>query len=82
MSHSVLKADEDNLKRSNQSSLGSGLGFRPIRKRGYYRALNRRACWAVHHHAMKTMMNTLCADLYCPHNMAYLIFGLKGIVCG
>jgi len=51
--------------------------IQPIRKRGYYRALKRRAAWALMRKATNDMLNNVIEDLNCPSNVIYEICGLS-----
>lgn len=55
----MSEADRPNLAESLRGALATGPGGRPIRKRGYHRALKRGEVWAHHQKTMNAMMNSL-----------------------
>lgn len=65
----VLKADEVKLVRDGgPSSIGgvpkSGAKPRPIRKKGYYRAIKRGEMWAVVSYQTKKMIDDLAKQMF------------------
>lgn len=67
------EADGLNLSETTSTVLGSTGGGqpKPIRKRGYHRALKRGEQWAVTKNAWGELLNKFCADFYAPAMSAY-----------
>lgn len=69
------KAEGLNLSETTSNALGSTGGGqpKPIRKRGYHRALKRGEQWAVTKNAWGELLNKFCADFYAPAMSAYIL---------
>lgn len=84
--NSVSEADGTRTAESLRDSLAPAPGGRPIRKRGYHRALKRGEAWARQQKAMTDMMHDLDKMFYRRWEEKWSehaeLFGLRGIVAG
>lgn len=69
------KADGLNLSETTSNALGSTGGGqpKPIRKRGYHRALKRSEPWAISKKSWGDLLNKFSADMYAPAMSAYIL---------
>lgn len=61
---SVPKADRINFGETKGCMLASPRGAKPIRKKGFHRALKRGEIWAHMDAAHKRMMEDVCRSMY------------------
>lgn len=71
--YTVLGADEIKLTETDGRSHGAPGGGRPLRKRGFHRALKRGELWALLKQQTSSMLETLVRDMLFekPHLHAY-----------
>jgi len=75
------KADGVNITETTSNALGSTGGgepvfikeTKPIRKRGYHRALKSGKQWALIKKSWSDLLNNFCADFYVPTMQAYVL---------
>lgn len=63
------EADAIKNAETKERSHGALRGGRPVRKRGYHRALKRKESWALFDNMMKEMWSAMNRQLYC--DLAY-----------